>query len=99
MTLQQELLALWEQSHRSVIFVTHDVDEAILLCDRILVLSAQPGTIVAEVPVPFGRPRTHATALNEEFLALKVRLFRELGFKINHQSTPPRDFIRTGDYR
>ena len=99
MTLQQELLALWEQSHRSVIFVTHDVDEAIFLCDRILVLSAQPGTIVAEVPVPFGRPRTHATALNEEFLTLKARLFRELGFAINHQSTPPRDFTRTGDYR
>ena len=74
LTLQQELLALWEQSHRSVIFVTHDVEEVLLLSDRILVLSRQPGTVVAEVTVPFDRPRTPATALTEEFLALKAQL-------------------------
>jgi NitT/TauT family transport system ATP-binding protein len=99
MTLQQELLALWEQSHRSVIFVTHDVDEAILLCDRILVMSSQPGTIVAEVPVPFSRPRTPATTLDDEFLALKASLFRKLGFTIDHQSTRPRNFAETGGNR
>ena len=51
--LQQELLDLWEQNHKTVIFVTHDVEEAILLSDRILVLSRQPGRVVAEFPVRF----------------------------------------------
>jgi NitT/TauT family transport system ATP-binding protein len=83
LTLQQELLALWEQSHRSVIFVTHDVEEVLLLSDRIVVLSNQPATVVAEVAVPFGRPRTPATALTEEFLALKAQLYRYLGVKIH----------------
>ena len=79
MTLQQELLSLWEQEHKSVIFVTHDVDEVILLSDRILVLSPQPGTVVAEVGVPFARPRSPESALSEEVLVLKRRLLGLLG--------------------
>ena len=73
-TLQQELLTLWDQDRSSVIFVTHDVEEALLLSDRILVLSAQPGTIVGEVPVEIPRPRSAETTLTEEFLLLKRRI-------------------------
>ncbi|MBN1566321.1 MAG: ABC transporter ATP-binding protein [Acidobacteria bacterium] len=73
-TLQQELLALWDQNRNSVIFVTHDVEEALLLSDRILVLSAQPGTVVGEVHVPLPRPRSAETSLTEEFLQLKRRI-------------------------
>ncbi|MBM3745379.1 MAG: ABC transporter ATP-binding protein [Acidobacteria bacterium] len=76
--LQQELLAIWEQEHRSVIFVTHDVDEAILLSDRILVLSAQPGAVVAEFRVPFPRPRETTVTLDEQLLALKRRIWAKL---------------------
>lgn len=54
--LQQELLAIWEQEHRSIIFVTHDIDEAILLSNRVLVMSPQPGTIRQQFAVSFGRP-------------------------------------------
>jgi len=82
LTLQQELLSLWEGNHKSVIFVTHDVEEAILLSDRVLVLSPQPGTVIAEFTVPFQRPRAAAITLEEEFLLLKRRIVRKLGMKV-----------------
>jgi NitT/TauT family transport system ATP-binding protein len=82
LVLQQELLDLWEQNHKTVIFVTHDVEEAILLSDRILVFSRQPGRIVAEIPIPLPRPRTSAITLTEEFLLLKRRISAELGMEV-----------------
>ena len=78
LALQQELLDLWEQNHKTVIFVTHDVEEALLLSDRILVLSRQPGHVVAEFAVRFARPRTTAVTLTEEFLSIKRRIAAEL---------------------
>ncbi len=78
LALQQELLDLWEQNQKTVIFVTHDVEEALLLSDRILALSRQPGRIVAEFAVRFPRPRTTALTLTEEFLSMKRRIGAEL---------------------
>lgn len=77
--LHRELLELWEQDHKTVVFVTHDVEEAIILSDRIVVLSRQPGSVVAEFLVPFGRPRDPAVALEEEFLVLKRGIWTALG--------------------
>lgn len=57
LVLQQELLRIWQDSGKSVVFITHSVDEALTLADRVLVMSARPGRILADVPVPFGRPR------------------------------------------
>jgi NitT/TauT family transport system ATP-binding protein len=79
--LQQELLDLWEQSHKTVVFVTHDVEEAILLSDRILVLSRQPGHVVAQFSVQFPRPRATAVTMTEDFLFLKKRVAGALGMK------------------
>jgi NitT/TauT family transport system ATP-binding protein len=79
--LHRELLELWEQDHKTVVFVTHDVEEAIVLSDRIVVLSPQPGTVVAEFRVPFGRPRDPAVALEEEFLVLKRRIWTAMGHR------------------
>jgi NitT/TauT family transport system ATP-binding protein len=56
--LQEELLRIWEQTGKTVIFVTHSIDEAIILADQIVVMSAQPGTVRAVLDVPFGRPRS-----------------------------------------
>jgi NitT/TauT family transport system ATP-binding protein len=56
--LQEELLRIWERTGKTVIFVTHSIDEAIVLGDRIVVMSAQPGTVRAVLDVPFGRPRS-----------------------------------------
>lgn len=80
-TLQQELLDLWEQDHKTVIFVTHDVEEAILLSDRILVMSPNPGAIVAEFGISFDRPRTRASPLSDEVQDLKRSIYHELGLK------------------
>jgi NitT/TauT family transport system ATP-binding protein len=56
-TLQQELLRVWEQTRKTVVFITHSVDEALALADRVLVMSSRPGTLIADIRVPFGRPR------------------------------------------
>jgi NitT/TauT family transport system ATP-binding protein len=79
--LQRELLELLALNQRSVIFVTHDVEEAILLSDRILVLSPQPGTVVAEFRIRFGRPRESA-ASEEEFLHVKKSIASLLGMGV-----------------
>jgi NitT/TauT family transport system ATP-binding protein len=55
--LQEELLRIWEEHKKTVVFITHSVDEAVLLGDRILVMTAQPGTVKAVVDVPLARPR------------------------------------------
>lgn len=55
--LQEELLRIWEQTRKTVVFITHSIDEAITLADQIVVMSAQPGTVKAVLDVPFERPR------------------------------------------
>jgi NitT/TauT family transport system ATP-binding protein len=57
MLLQEELLAMWQISGRTVLFVTHSIDEAITLADRVVVMSARPARIMGDFPVPFDRPR------------------------------------------
>jgi NitT/TauT family transport system ATP-binding protein len=55
--LQEELLRIWEEHKKTVVFITHSVDEAVLLGDRIMVVTAQPGKVKAMVDVPLARPR------------------------------------------
>lgn len=55
--LQEELLRLWDDTDKTVIFVTHSIEEALVLADRVLVMSARPGRIKEEIVVPFSRPR------------------------------------------
>jgi NitT/TauT family transport system ATP-binding protein len=56
--LQEELLRIWESERKTVVFITHSIDEAIVLADQIVVFTAQPGTVKATIPVPFARPRS-----------------------------------------
>ena len=60
-------LRIWDETASTVLFVTHDVDEAIYLADRIHIMCAGPGTIVEDLPVPFGRPREAAMKQTKEF--------------------------------
>jgi NitT/TauT family transport system ATP-binding protein len=55
--LQEELLRIWEEHKKTVVFITHSVDEAVLLGDRIMIMTAQPGRLKLIVPVPLARPR------------------------------------------
>ena len=55
--MQGELLGIWAADRRTVVFVTHDIDEAVLLADRVLVMSGRPGGVLADIRVPFARPR------------------------------------------
>jgi len=69
--MQELLLRIWGETASTVLFVTHDVDEAIYLADRIYVLCARPGTIMEDVPVPFGRPRDQSMKQRSEFHELQ----------------------------
>ena len=78
--MQQILTNMWQRLKISVLFVTHDIDEAIFLSDRIYVMTARPGTIKAEVAIPLPRPRQPAMTLSSEFLGLRrglMSLIRE----------------------
>ena len=76
--MQQWLLEVWADSGRTVLFITHDVDEAVFLADRVVVMSARPGRIQAihEVAVP--RPRTVDTLMTPAFMDLKSRVLSGL---------------------
>lgn len=76
--LQRELLELWEQDRPTVLFVTHDIDEALLLGDRVLVMAGSPGEIRADVAVGLERPRPADLVLREEFLDLKRAIWRHI---------------------
>lgn len=69
--LQDELLHIWEQDQKTVLFVTHGIEEAIYLADRIVVFSPRPARIVREIRVPFDRPRREAMKIDPEFLELR----------------------------
>jgi len=72
--MQAHLLKIWRNVDVTIMFVTHDLDEAIYLSDRILVLKANPGEIVEFVEVPVPRPRRPEYLLSPEFLSVKQRL-------------------------
>jgi NitT/TauT family transport system ATP-binding protein len=81
--LQQELMVLWEaREDICVVFVTHDVEEALLLSDRVVIFSDRPASIVAEVVVTLPRPRIAAATLTAEFLDLKARVLSYLGVDV-----------------
>lgn len=73
-TMQNELLLLWEQTQKTVLMVTHQIDEAVLLSDRVIIFSARPAKIMEEVKINLPRPRTPQIRDNAEFdfLAKKI---------------------------
>jgi len=69
--MQQLLLKVWDETASTILFVTHDVEEAIYLADRVFIMSAHPGTIVEDVQVPFDRPRSLDLKQRNEFHELQ----------------------------
>lgn len=73
-SMQEWLLGLWEEMQRTILFITHDVEEAVLLSDRVAVMSGRPGTIVRERRIDLPRPRRYEMVTDPEFVALKADL-------------------------
>lgn len=76
--MQEELLRLWTVDRKTVVFVTHDVEEALFLADRVMVLSHRPGRLIESVRVPFSRPRLDALRGQADFARLKGLLWQRL---------------------
>jgi NitT/TauT family transport system ATP-binding protein len=78
MVLGDELLRIWSETRKTVLFVTHSLNEAVYLADRVVVLSARPGRVVDDVLVDLPRPRSFAMAASERFGALKDRIWQHI---------------------
>jgi NitT/TauT family transport system ATP-binding protein len=77
--VMQELLTdIWEQHRLTVLFVTHDVEEAVFISDRVLVMTNRPGRIKDEIRVPLSRPRSHEMLSSPEFLASRWRVLESI---------------------
>lgn len=76
--MQKWLLSIWESYRRSILFVTHNIEEAIYLSDRIIVLSSSPATVKKEFTIPFKRPRDENVLLTQKFLQWKKVIYHEL---------------------
>ncbi len=78
LVLQEELLRLWEEQRKTVLYITHSLDEATLLGDRVVLMTAHPGTIKETFDVPFIRPRTLELTSRAEFGALTYTIWQSL---------------------
>ncbi|MEI6302698.1 MAG: ABC transporter ATP-binding protein [Betaproteobacteria bacterium] len=76
LTMQELLLTVWQKLKPTIVFVTHDIDEALFLSDKIYVMSARPGRIQSEVPVPIARPRAIEVTTSDGFNAMKREILR-----------------------
>jgi NitT/TauT family transport system ATP-binding protein len=89
--MQEMLLGIWEQSHKTVLFITHDIDEALFLGDVVYVMTARPGRIKEEIAVDIPRPRSLDVLTAPEFTVLKRRvlgLIREEAMRALAQAEP-----------
>ena len=91
--MQEWLLSIWEREHRTVVFITHDIEEAVFLSDRVLIMSARPGRIKDAFDVPLERPRDHRIVTSEAFTRLKGRVLEQ----IHDESLLADDDLRTSD--
>jgi NitT/TauT family transport system ATP-binding protein len=73
--MQAELLRIWSEARKTVLFITHQIDEAIYLSDRVVVMSARPGRLLADIPIDLPRPRELRIKRTPEFTALADRVW------------------------
>jgi NitT/TauT family transport system ATP-binding protein/sulfonate transport system ATP-binding protein len=76
--MQELLLGIWEREKKTVLFVTHDIEEAVFIASRVIVMSARPGRIKADIKVDLPYPRHYTIKTSPEFTALKARLTEEI---------------------
>ncbi len=78
LTMQALLLSVWETLKTTVLFVTHDIDEAILLADRVCVMTARPGRITRTIPITLRRPRVIEDLTTSDFIRFKAMIMAEM---------------------
>ena len=76
--MQELLLGIWEADRKTVLFVTHDIDEAIFMANRVAVMTARPGRIKSDIPVDLPHPRHYTMKTTPAFSAYKARLTEEI---------------------
>jgi len=74
--MQTELLSIWRESRKTILLITHQIDEAVFLSDRVIVFSARPGSVRAEIPIDLPRPRELGLKRTGEFVALVDRIWK-----------------------
>ncbi|MGF6770226.1 NitT/TauT family transport system ATP-binding protein [Paraburkholderia sp. GAS199] len=89
-SLQQELLGIWEQSVKTVVFVTHSIDEAIFLADRVAIMGRAPGRVKEIMTVDLPRPRPASIRHSAAFVALRERAWASLSQELGEQPVPGR---------
>jgi NitT/TauT family transport system ATP-binding protein/sulfonate transport system ATP-binding protein len=88
--MQEMLLDVWEREHRTVVFVTHDVEEAVFMADRVVVMSRRPGRVLADIAVTLPRPRDYEVLTTSEFASIKrevLHLVREEALALARSET------------
>ena len=78
MTMGHELLRIWSQTSKTVVFITHSLTEAVYLADEVIVMSARPGRILDRVPIDLPRPRTYQMMATDVFGSLRERIWHQI---------------------
>jgi len=93
--MQAELLKIWAQARKTVLFITHQINEAVYLADRVIVMSARPGRVKGTFNIPFGRPRGLELKRDPRFLQLEDAIWKlieeeagSLGMMTGEQESP-----------
>jgi len=82
LVLQEELLRIWSEHRKLVVYVTHDIEEAVLMGDRVLVMSGRPGRILEEIPIPLPRPRDLLDREHPEIAKIRARVWKFLEVEV-----------------
>lgn len=83
--MQAELLRIWQEARKTVLFVTHQIEEAVYLSDRVVVMTKRPGRTKKVINIPLPRPRDYEMRVTQEFNDIKLRIWNELKDEINPQ--------------
>ena len=88
--MQEAVLDLWKSTGKTIVFVTHDLEEAVFLSDVVIVLSSRPGHVHSLLPITLGRPRTAVTRVSDEFARAKRELWEAMQDARSASGTPDR---------
>jgi NitT/TauT family transport system ATP-binding protein len=95
--MQAELLRIWNAAKKTVLFITHQIDEAIFLSDRVIVMSARPGRILADLPITLPRPRQLEVKRTPEFVEYTDAIWRMISGELQPEAVPLPVDTETGE--